>query len=153
MREDLSGSYSVNVSAQLTRRPTHEFEVSISFGCAPDRTEALIASILVELEKIKESGLGESYTTKVKMAEQRQHEVNLKNNGFWLREIEDSLRFKDDPQLTIEYPALIETISTERIRNSARKVFDTKRFIKAVLVPGAAPTLGSTPATRPQAAL
>jgi len=137
VREDLSGSYSVSVSADLSRRPAQEFEVTIAFGCAPERTEDLIKAVLAELETIKASGLGENYTTKIRMAEQRQHEINLKNNGFWLREIEDALRFGDDPQHLIEYPALIETISTEHIRDMARKVFDTKRFIKGVLLPEA----------------
>ncbi|MDX2020823.1 MAG: insulinase family protein [Deltaproteobacteria bacterium] len=135
VREDLSGSYSVNVRGELTRRPTSEFEVAIWFGCAPERTEALTAAVLAELEKIKAEGLGDDYTTKIKMAEQRQHEVNLKSNGFWIKEIADAMRYGDDPQHIIEFPALIDTISTTRLRDTARKVFDTKHFIKGVLLP------------------
>lgn len=135
VREDLSGSYSVNVAGDLARRPTPEFQVSISFGCAPERTEALTAAILAELEKIKEQGLGDDYTTKIKMAEQRQHEVNLKSNGFWLQEIGDAMRYGDDPQHITEFPALIDTVSPTRLRDTARKVFNTKHFIKAVLLP------------------
>jgi zinc protease len=146
VREDLSGTYSVSVSGHLTRRPTAEFHVSISFGCAPERVDALAGAVLEELEKIKQQGLGDDYTTKIKMAEQRQHEVNLKSNGFWLQEIADAMRYGDDPQHITEFPALIDTVSSSRIRDTARKVFDTKHFIKAVLLPDSSTERTGTPA-------
>lgn len=135
VREEHSGTYGVRVSSNLSRRPRTEFQMTVSFGCAPDRVDDLSKIVIDEIEKVKQEGLGDDYVTKVKTTFLRQHEVSLKQNGFWLRAIADALRYGDDPQEVLELPALIDTVSPQRLRDTARKVMDTKRHIRAVLRP------------------
>ncbi|MCG5055581.1 MAG: insulinase family protein [Myxococcales bacterium] len=144
VREELSGTYSINVSHNLSRRPRQEYQIGISFTCAPDRVEALTQVVRSELEAVRVHGLSEDYVTKVKMAARRQHELNLQQNGFWLRVLADAARFDDDPRIVLSAPLRIETLSTSRLQAMAKKVFDTRHHMRAVLRPeGSRSTAGA----------
>jgi zinc protease len=56
IREELSGTYGINVNPSYQRIPNQEYAITINFGSAPDRTEALIKRIFEEIEAFKTNG-------------------------------------------------------------------------------------------------
>src|ERR1043165_10090462 len=56
IREELGGTYSVNVGPGYQRIPRSEYSLTIQFGCDPDRAEALVKRVFREIEKLKTDG-------------------------------------------------------------------------------------------------
>jgi len=83
LREDMGGVYSVRVGASISREPVQRRHLNISFGCDPANIDALEAAALGEIRTIAKSGIGADYLTKVSEQIRREHEVNLKSNGWW----------------------------------------------------------------------
>jgi zinc protease len=99
LREDMGGVYGVSVGGNISRRPRPEYQFGIRFGCSPENVDKLEKAIFDEVKVLQEKGIGEDYLVKVKELRRRALETNLKENGFWLRELERAYTFGDDPKL------------------------------------------------------
>jgi zinc protease len=135
LREDMGGVYGVQVGGGLTRRPRQEYRFSVSFGCAPDSVEKLKQAVFDEIAAIQKDGIGDDYITKVKEARRRAHETELKDNGYWLRELERSYDLGDDPRLIPDIASMTEKVSSDRVRAAAKKYISTKQYLLGVLQP------------------
>ena len=72
---------------------------------------------------------------KVKQQWRETHRQNLKENSFWLGNLEEIFFFGDDPRFLLQYNERIDALSAEQVREAARLVFATPNRIKAVLNP------------------
>ena len=80
-------------------------------------------------------GVGDEIIAKVKETRRRGHEVNLKNNGFWLSELERAYTFGDDPRRIPDIAPALAANSEERVRAAAKKYLNPKQYVLGVLVP------------------
>jgi zinc protease len=135
LREDMGATYGVGVGGQLTDRPKERFGFSIGFGCAPEKVMEMLATLFLELDIVREQGLAEDYVEKVIEIQRRQRETNLKENSFWLGSLKFYYSNGWDPRLILEYEALVERTTTERLRETARKYLDLENFLRAILYP------------------
>jgi zinc protease len=135
LREDLGGVYGVGVSGGVSDRPRGRFSFSIGFGCAPERVDELVAATLREIEAVREHGLGPVYVEKVKETQKRERETSLRENDFWLDVLESYEDHKLDPRLILRYDELVARTTSERLRDTARRVIDPKSYVKGVLLP------------------
>lgn len=138
LREDMGGVYGVQVGGGITRRPRQEYRFSVSFGCAPDNVDKLKQAVFDEIKAVQQQGIADDYIEKVKQARRRAHEVELKDNGWWLRELERSYDFADDPRLIPDVSAMSEKVSSDRVRAAAKTYLSTKQYLLGVLVPESA---------------
>jgi zinc protease len=141
LREDLGGVYGVQVGGQLRRRPRAEYQFSVSFGCSPENVDKLKQAVFDEIKAIQESGVSAEMIAKIKETRRRAQETDLKDNGFWLRELERAYTFGDDPREIPNAQPMIDKISSERTQRAAKKYLRAGEFILAVLKPEA----GATP--------
>jgi zinc protease len=137
MREDMGGVYGVSVSGSIRRRPRQEYTLSIRFGCAPENVDKLKDAIFAEVKALQDKGIGDDYIAKIKEQRRRAHEVNLKDNGFWLRELERAYTYGDDPKQIVDITPMLEKVSSDRVRAAAKKYVDTKQYVFGVLKPEA----------------
>jgi zinc protease len=146
LREDMGGVYGVQVSGIISRRPRQEFRLNVSFGCAPDSVAKLKQAVFDELRSIQRDGVEPQYAHKIKQARRSAHEVDLKSNGFWLRELERAYLYGDDPRLIPDIEPMLEKISVDRIRAAAKRYADEKQYVLGILKPDSslAPAAGST---------
>jgi len=135
LREDLGGTYGVGVRASPQHYPDQEYQISIRFGCAPERVEELTATVFTQLDSIRTANLGEIYLTKVREIQRRKREKDLKENRFWLDELEDCLTHQEDPLTILEYGKLVDGLTLEAIRNAARTYFNLENYVTVVLLP------------------
>jgi zinc protease len=138
LREDMGGVYGVSVGGGIVRRPKEEYGFSIDFGCAPENVEKLEQAVWDEIRTIQTKGVPESYVSKVKELRRRAHETNVKENGYWLRELERAYMFGDDPRLILDFDSMVEKISWERLRAAAKKYLTSSQYVLGELRPASA---------------
>jgi len=137
LREDLSGTYGVGVWGSGSLYPTQEYSISIGFGCNPERVDELVKTVFEELNTLKLTGPDEKYITKVRESQNRTYETNLKENGFWLRQLYGSFFRGQDPENILNYPKLVETLSVKMVQDAVKKYFDIGNYVQVVLLPEA----------------
>ncbi|HMR80733.1 MAG TPA: insulinase family protein, partial [Polyangiaceae bacterium] len=135
LREDMGGVYGVQVNGGISRRPRQEYRFSVSFGCAPDSVDKLKQAVFDEIKAIQKDGVKQDYLDKAKQARLQAHQVNLKSNGFWLRELERAFIYGDDPKQILDITPMVDKISSDRVRAAANKYLNSKQYVLGVLKP------------------
>ena len=142
LREDLGGTYGVWISSSGTRYPDEEYRISITFGSDPERVEELTQVIFEQIDSLKTVGTTDLYIEKVKEMRQRQREIDLKENSFWVGSL-TSLDFNGvDPRRLIQYPALVDSLTAEAVQQAAQNYFNMDRYVRVVLYPEEGRELG-----------
>jgi zinc protease len=135
IREDMSGTYGVRVSSAMNHYPKQNYKVTISFGCDPGRTEELINSIFQVIDSLQNFGPEEIYITKVREAQLRSYETNVKENTFWLRVLQNYFFSGQDPELIMKYPELVKTLSSDKIKMAIKKYLNKENYVQVILLP------------------
>jgi zinc protease len=143
LREDMGGVYGVQVNAGISRRPRQEYTFTVSFGCLPDNADKLEKAVFASIQSLKNDGIDADTLLKIKESRRRAHEMDLKDNGFWLRELERAYTFGDDPKLILDILPLLEKVTSERVRAAAKQYLSTKRYVLGVLEPETTPASGA----------
>jgi zinc protease len=139
MREDMGGVYGVSASGGISRRPRQEYTFGISFGCAPENIDKLEKAAWGEIEAIQTKGIGQDYIDKVKELRKRAHETNLRENGFWIHELERAYTFGDDPKQIPEIESMTAKVSSDRVKAAANKYLKKSQYILGELRPQSTP--------------
>lgn len=135
LREDLGGTYGVWISGSGTRYPDEEYRISITFGCDPERVEELTQVIFEQIDSLKTVGTTDLYIDKVKEMRQRQREIDLEENSFWVGSLA-SLDFNGvDPRRLIQYSSLVDSLTAEAVQQAAQTYFNMDRYVRVVLYP------------------
>jgi zinc protease len=125
LREDLGGTYGVGVSAGYAKIPTPEYTLSISFGSDPDRADALVKVALARIEDLKTKGPNERDVTNIKEIMMREYESNMRQNGFFLREIAARYQHGEDLTDLFSLKDFYQKITGPAIQEAARQYFGT----------------------------
>jgi len=135
VREDMSGSYGINVSNDFSTYPSPYFELSISFGCAPGRENELSDAVISTIKELQNAPVAETYVTKLKENFRRSREDALRTNQFWLNKIIEA----DERHLPLSGISDTETVASmitgEKLQALAKKYLDTTNYVKAYLEP------------------
>jgi len=135
LREDMGATYGVGVNGLLVDRPKKRYLFAIGFGCAPENVEEMIAAVRTEIQLVQERGLDETYAEKVREAQRRRREVSLKENDFWVAALRTYYTRQMDPRLILDYEALVERVTPENLKASARKYLSSENSLEAILYP------------------
>ncbi|MDP2982657.1 MAG: insulinase family protein [Candidatus Latescibacter sp.] len=135
LREELSGTYGVGVGATVSHYPRSEYQLSISFGSAPENVDRLFTAIFTQIDSLQTVGAAESYLNKVKEMQLRKRETDLKNNSFWLSVLQNYLANGENPVDILNYPKLVEGLTPEVLKQAARTYLNEKNYVRVVLYP------------------
>ncbi len=138
LREDLSGTYGAGVGFDYDRIPRGRYRIDIGFGCEPERVEELVGAVFAEIERLAAEGPDSSEVESVREIQRRGYENRVKSNGYWWRGLFTSMLHGDDPHVLLDEGALIETVTTDMIRDAARRYFDMDNYVRVVLMPAEA---------------
>ena len=136
LREDMGGTYGVGVSGNSSKNPREEYSYTISFGTSPDRLEEMVDSVFVAIERLKTDGPTQEDVDKVKEQQRRSNETNLRNNGYWIGQINarvssGSGNLADIP-LYIDY---VDALTAEDIQAAARLYLNLENYVRVSLYP------------------
>jgi zinc protease len=135
LREDLSGIYGGGMFGALNKYPYNHFAMGASIPCGPENVDKLISATLEEIEKIKTNGPVVEDLNKVKETWKQQHEVNLKENGYWARQLLQSIELGIDLENVLSYEKRIALLTPADVKDAAIKYLDMKNYVQIVLNP------------------
>jgi zinc protease len=135
LREDKGGTYGVRTSGSPSLIPRKEYSITISWGCNPDRVDELVKEALMQLDSLKIKQLDSITIEKVREIQRRTHEVNLKQNGFWLNNLQFYYSNNEDPKMILNYPKMVDHLKAQTIQEAVNKYFNMKNYVKVVLYP------------------
>ncbi len=134
LREALGGTYFVQVSARARRLPDQEYQVVIIYGSDPDRVEELIGEVGVEIDWLKGGG-EQSYLDTVKEQLRTTREEQVRDNGFWLNQIQSTTQRGEPLAEITAYDDRLEALTLEQVVAAARLYLLDDRFVRVVLYP------------------
>jgi len=154
LREDLGKVYGVSIDADLSSRPQPRSMVSVSFGCAPENVDELVAAVFAEVAAVRERGATEDVLQRVREMERRSNQARKLENAYWLRALDTTYQEQLDPRDLAKEDEFLARLTPERLRDTARAALDPERHVLGVLDPErkAAGKAAPVPAPAPEAA-
>ncbi len=134
IREALAGTYSIQVDASRSRLPDAEYQISIIFGSDPGRTEELLAEVLEEIEWLR-AGAADSYLATVKEQYISAREEQLRQNGFWLRQILNASQRGESYGQIADLEERLAQLTLGDLAAVAQRVLPLDEYLRVVLLP------------------
>ncbi len=134
MREEQGGVYGVDVDAGMSKYPDADYKVEIEFSCNPEKADSLISIALAEVGKIQRGEIDDDDVAKVKEKARRQHEVDLKENRYWLNTLNSVYYNNLDLSGALKKEAMIDRLSEDDITAFARRYLSSN-FARIVMYP------------------
>jgi zinc protease len=137
LREELGGTYSVSAGASYTKIPKAEYSLAVDFGSNPARTDELIARVLAEIEALKTTGPTAAQVADAREGFIRDHETNIKNNGYLLSQIVGKYQLGEEDEVGVlfELPAWYQKLTAAAVQEAAKRYLNTDRYVQVTLFP------------------
>jgi len=135
VREDMSGSYGIDVHGLLVGYPAPVYELTIEFGCEPGREEVLSAAVLDQIRALQKTPVTDVYITKLRESIRRSHEEGLKNNGYWMHQIVGKMVRGRPLDEISDTDSIVSRITPAVMQEFILKYLNTGNYVKAVLMP------------------
>ncbi len=88
LREELGGTYGVEVTSRTYRLYDEHFRILIAFQSAPERARELTRELQAILAAVREEGATEEELQRVAEIQRRRLETALQRNDYWLDQLE-----------------------------------------------------------------
>jgi zinc protease len=135
LREDLGGTYGVQVGQSSAAEPAERYTVSISFGADPGRLEELTRAVFAEIEKLQTEPIDAETLGKVQEGQRRGWETSQTENAFWLSQISFTTQNGEDLALVPQYTQLVDALTADDIRMAAQRYLRTDNYVRVSLYP------------------
>ncbi|TDR32506.1 zinc protease [Hydromonas duriensis] len=134
LREEQGGVYSIQAQGDVDRLPYAHFSFSIDFPCKPENSETLIQSALSVLQQLIDKGPTAQELEKFQKARAVGYREQLKNNSFWLNQLQATQKNGVSAQDILTYEQRLNALNVSDIQNTARKYLSSDG-VTAVLKP------------------
>lgn len=135
LREDESEVYTPSAQANCVKYPHGRYSFVVSFGCAPQNVDKLIASTLDEIKKLKTDGPPQLNIDKYKTEQRRQMETTVRTNGYWLQYLGSQLQNGSPFNEMDKFNTVLDEVSVNSVKDAANKYLSGGNYIRLVLLP------------------
>lgn len=136
LREDEGGTYGVSVRGSRWKDPEPRYNISINFGCAPERLEELTQLVFTQIDSLKQLPVEQSYADKVTEMDLRRRETNYKENSYWRGALRSAYYDNRDPLDILTYDdEVIRKLKVEDIQVAAKQYFNMENYARFILLP------------------
>lgn len=135
IREDAGGTYGVGAGGWRFRDPSPTAYMQVFFGMDPHRARELIDRTLEVIEDIRWEPASEEYLQRIRAQQREQYRRGLLENSYWLSSLEFSVQHGRDLSTIPEFPALIDNLTAEHIRDAADRYLKRENRIQLLLLP------------------
>jgi zinc protease len=135
LREDLGGTYGVNAGANYVRIPVPEYTVSVSFSCAPERTEELVKAVFAQVELLKSDGPTDKQVNDTREKLLRDYETNQKQNGYWVGQLLNRYQTGEPVDSLFGLTEYYKKLTPALIQAAAKRYLNPANHVKVTLFP------------------
>jgi zinc protease len=135
LREDLGGTYGVNVEPEFTKRPIEEYRITITFACDPARMRDLVKSLFAVVDDFKVSGPSVGQVADAQAALRRDLETDSRENRYLMNQLVFAYQYEEPVPDASTLRGLYDQLTVPLLRDAARTYLDTTRYVKVVLLP------------------
>ena len=135
MREDKGGVYYTNVNGSFSKYPSPEYNMYVSFGCAPENADSLAYTVISQMRKIRKNGVSETDLEKAKKSVLNNRETNKVKNSYWIDNLQDLYFYKKPILSDEEFEQMVNHISSDDIREMAEKYYNVNHYVLGILYP------------------
>jgi zinc protease len=109
----------------------------VDFGSAPDRADELTKRVLSEIEALRANGPTDKQVADVVAQFVRDHETNVKNNGYLLTQIAVKYQYGEVNELPVlfDLASWYQKLTAAAVHTAARTYLNTGRYVKVQLFP------------------
>ena len=137
LREKLALIYGGGASGTLSKIPYGNYSVGISLPTGPEHVDKVIAATFAEIARLQQDGPDAAELDKVKTNWVQNHRRSLRENGYWVANLQASLTEGIDPAAILSVESQVLALTADDIRTAARRYFDTQNYVQVVLNPQA----------------
>lgn len=138
LREKIGGTYGVSIDGGVVKIPKGKFAIEISFGCAPENVQKLTQAALAVVEEVKAKGISPAVLAKVKAASRREHQLNIRQNSYWLQELSQRTFNSENPEDILKDGMAAQLVTVEDTRKLANEFFTDSHKVTISLIPESA---------------
>ena len=136
LREDMGGTYGVEVRGSAARDPIQRYQFSIGFGADPARIEELVGAVLVEINRLKTEGPNEADLAKVREMQFRTRETDLRDNHYWVNQLLTHWQYDWDlNEIASTAQRESTSLGPDRVREAANLYLNTDNYVQVTLLP------------------
>jgi zinc protease len=135
LREDLGGTYGVSARANYVRIPAPEYTMSVSFSCAPERTEELVKAVFAQVELLKAEGPTDKQVNDTREKLLRDYETNQKQNGYWVSQLLMRYQMGDPVDSLFGLTEYYKKLTPALIQDAAKRYLNPANHVKVTLFP------------------
>jgi zinc protease len=111
------------------------YQISISFGCAPERVDEILKAVYAQIDSLKAVGPEERYVAAIKETLKRRFESVTGKDWYWRREIREALFRDEDPRNILKDPEYAVAFDARSIQDAAKTYFDMGNYIEMIRLP------------------
>ncbi len=134
LREKESGVYGVGARGNMSKIPYESYSFSISFPCGPENVEKLTDAAINQVQEIKANGPSKEDLAKVKETFRLQRKEKLKENKFWIDQLEKADSENYDLSEMKDFNNMVEELEADDIQKMAEKYLKDN-YLLGVLMP------------------
>ena len=135
LREQKGLIYSGGASGSVNKLPYQNYMVGITLPCAPENVDKVIAATFAEIQKLKDKGAELADLNKVKANWMENHLKVVRENGYWLGQLQSAQINGTDPHAILTAAKRVEALTPEDLKAAAQRYFNTDNYVQMVLLP------------------
>jgi zinc protease len=135
LREQLSLIYGGGLQGGMSKIPYEHYSIGVTLPTGPQNVDKVLAAAFAEIERMKNQGPDAGDLEKVRRNWLESHRKSLRENGYWLANLQTALTEDTDPHAILEFDKEVGAITAQEVQDAARRYFNTDNYVQVVLYP------------------
>ena len=135
LREKLALIYGGGMNGNISHVPVGNYSIAATLPTGPANVDKVIAATFAEIDKMKKEGPDAADLNKVKQNWLQTHEKSMRENGYWLERLQNSVLLGTDMARILDHEKNIEKISADDLKSAAQRYFNDENYVQVVLYP------------------
>jgi zinc protease len=135
LRQQLGLIYGGGMQGSITPIPYGHYTVTATLPTGPQSVDKVLDATFAEIDKIKRDGPSQAELDKVKLNWVQTYRKSLRENGYWLANLQSSLTEGTDPHELLDFEQRVAAITPADLKAAAQRYFNTGNYVQVVLYP------------------
>ena len=135
IREKMSAIYAGSVNVSFIDVPFSRFVLQTVMPCGPENVDKILAEYNREIVEYRSVGVSSINLDKVKKAMLEKYKENLKQNGYWVNNLQSVLFWKNSKKFFLNYDKKVNTVSVGDTKKLANQFLNEKNRFTAISYP------------------